>query len=170
MYKHRILTGMTSLLIAGTLGLAGCSTNTSGNNAASTGNATSNTTQSHTAKQNKNLTSATATLKPQNGSKVEGMATMTLNTKSHELTVVAELTGLKAGQKYEAVIYHKKSGKMTYNLNSIKADKHGDGVFTRVIKKVKKIPSTDSRLGVYQGRTNSKSLLASGDIKPAGKH
>jgi hypothetical protein len=168
MYKRRILTGMTSLLIAGTLGLAGCNTDTSAHNAG--GNATSNSTQSHTAKQNKNLTSATATLKPQNGSNVEGMATMTLNTKSHELTVVAELTGLKAGEKYEAAIYDNGSGKTIYNLKSIKADKHGDGVLTRVIKNVKKIPSTDSRLGIYQGKTTSKSLLASGDIKPAGKH
>jgi hypothetical protein len=167
MNTKRILTGVTSLLILGTLGLTGCSTNTSTSNAAS--GVSNSTSKSHTTTQNKNLTSATAALKPQSGSKVEGMATMTLNTKSHELTVVAELSGLKAEEKYEAAIYNTTSGKPIYDLKSFTADKHGNGLLNTVIKNVKEIPSTDSRLGIYRKGTTSASLLAYGDIKQARK-
>ncbi|CAM3776356.1 hypothetical protein ALPO108162_05015 [Alicyclobacillus pomorum] len=64
MNTKRILTGVTSLLILGTLGLTGCSTNTSTNNEAS--GVSNSTSKSHTTTHNKNLTSATAALKPQN--------------------------------------------------------------------------------------------------------
>lgn len=67
MNTKRILTGVTSLLILGTLGLTGCSTNTSTNNEAS--GVSNSTSKSHTTTHNKNLTSATAALMPQNGSK-----------------------------------------------------------------------------------------------------
>jgi hypothetical protein len=167
MYKRRILTGMTSLLVVGTLGLAGCSADTSTNNEASVvGNATSDSTQTHPATQHKFLTSAAATLNPDNGSQVTGAATMTLNTKTHELTVVAECSGLRAGEKYKAAIYSKTSDKTIYNLRSFTADKHGEGVVTTVLKNVKELPGTDTRIGIYRGTA----LLASGDIKRAGQH
>jgi hypothetical protein len=168
MYKRRILTGMTSLLVVGTLGLVGCSADRSTNNneVSAVGNSTSNNTQNHSALQHKFLTSAAAMLNPENGSHVTGAATMTLNTKTHELTVVAECSGLKAWEKYKAAIFDKTSDKTIYNLRSFTADKHGEGVVTTVLKNVKELPATDTRIGIYRGTA----LLASGDIKRAGQH
>jgi hypothetical protein len=167
-YKRRILTGMTSLLVVGTLGLAGCSTNssTTNNEVSVVGNSTSNNTQSHPSAQHKYLTSAAATLNPENGTQVTGAATMTLNTNTHELTVVAECSGLRAGEKYKVAIVNKTSGKTLYNLKSFTADKHGEGVVSTVFKNVKELPATNTRIGIYRGTA----LVASGDIKRGGQH
>jgi hypothetical protein len=168
MYKRHILTGMTSLLVVRTLGLAGCSTDTSTNNneASVVGNSALNSMQIYPAARHKYFTSAAATLNPNNGNQVTGAATMTLNSKTHELTVVAECFGLRAGEKYKAAIIDKRSGKKIYNLKSFAADKHGVGIVTTILKNVKELPATDTRIGIYRGTA----LLASGDIKRAGQH
>jgi hypothetical protein len=170
MYKQRILTGVTSLLVIGTLGLTGCSTGASTSNGASaSSNSSSYTMQSNN--QHRNEIRATVTLKSPSGDKSDGMASMTLNTKSHELTVVLEVSGLKPGGKYGVDIYNTVSHKTVYNLKPFTGDKQGDGLDTTVIKNVKEIPSTStaSQLGVYRAGSANTSPLVYGDIKQAGK-
>jgi len=164
MYKQRILTGMTSLLFLGTLGLTGCSTGASTNNGASA-SSHSSANATHANDQHENEKSASVTLKSPSGATAGGMASMTLNTKFHELTVVAEVSGLKVGVKYVAKIENTVSHQTTYDLKTFTADKSGNGLLNMVIKNVKEIPSTGSRLGIYQASKMGTSPLLYGDIQ-----
>jgi hypothetical protein len=87
-------------------------------------------------------TSAIVTLNPTKGSKVKGTATLTLDSKTHQLTVVVKATGFTPNSVHPEQIHNAKTGVVIYCLDNLTANKSGDAIATTVIRGVKSIPAT----------------------------
>lgn len=168
MIKSKLAAVTIPLVLVGSFALAGCGTtnntsttssnSSSSNSTSSTNNTTtSSTNTTGTGQSSKSTaTSQTASVKlaPVRSSKAMGSAKLTLNTKTHELTVIVKLTGLVPNSIHpehihSGVVPH--VGKVIYPLHNLVANKAGDATATTVIKNVKKIPSTGWVIDVHQG-------------------
>jgi hypothetical protein len=156
MIRNRIMTTVTSVLLLGTLGITGCG------RSSSTTNTTSGPSNHQSSAQAKYLTSATANLKSQSNPKTEGVATMTLDSRSHTLTIVAEVSGLEPGEKYKAAIENTKTSKTIYTLQTVKADKTGYVLFHSEEKDVKALPPSGSEIVVARADTKTQEPVVSG--------
>jgi hypothetical protein len=159
MIRNRIMTTVTSVLLLGTLGITGCGTSSS------TTNTTSGPSNHQVSKEAKYLTSAKSNLKSQSNPKIEGVATMTLDSRSHTLTIVAEVSGLMPGAKYKATIENSKTNKTIYTLQTVKADKTGSALFHNDEKDVKALPPSGSEIVVFaRADTKAQGPVVTGEI------
>ncbi len=174
----RVLKTVAGVIVAASLGLAGCGTDNTANNTSSSSTNQTATTAANTTKTDKNISlktnvnsSTTVTLSPSKDSKVNGTATLTLDPKTHELTVVVKASGLAPNSVHPVHIDSgttAKPGAEVYALANLTADKNGDATSTTVIKGVKNIPATGWVILIYQGPKDLK-VLASGDVKTITK-
>ncbi|WP_157076400.1 CHRD domain-containing protein [Alicyclobacillus kakegawensis] len=162
--NRKSLAVVAPLMMIATLGIAGCGTNSS-----PTTNTTSHATKSTAKPVSKTksraksvTTSAIATLNSTKGSKVKGTATLTLNAKTHQLTVTVKATGLAPGSVHPELIRSgttTKSGQVVYKLKNLTANKHGDADATTVVKSVKSIPASGWVINVNQASNQSHVLV-----------
>lgn len=172
----RALITAASVITIATLGLAGCGTSNSTNNTATSSSATQNTTSNTVSGDAKTVTkttskspvaSANATLISTKGSKVKGTASLTLDSKTHQLTVVVKATGFVPNSVHPEHIHSgttAKTGPVVYALGNLTANKSGDATATTVIKGVKSIPTSGWVINIHQS-TKDLTVLSSGDVK-----
>ena len=176
----KVLATAAGVIVAASLGLAGCGTDNTANNTSSASTNQTKTTAAKTTKADKNTAvkssanpSATVsvTLNPSKDSKVKGTATLTLDQKTHELTVVVKASGFAPNSVHPEHISTgttAKPGAEVYALANLTADKKGDATSTTVIKGVKNIPASDWVILVQEG-SKDVAVVASGDVKTTTK-
>jgi hypothetical protein len=168
----KALVTAASVIAVATLGLAGCGTSNSTNNtttsSSATQNTTSNTTSSAATKTitKSAATSATAILSSTKGAKVKGTATLTIDSKTQQLTVVVKATGFVPNSVHPEHVHSgttAKTGAVVYPLGNLTANKNGDATATTVIKGVNSIPTSGWVINIHQSTTDL-TVLASGDV------
>lgn len=174
----KVLATAAGVIVAASLGLAGCGTDNTANNTSSASTNQTATTAAKATKTDKNTdlktsanASATVTLSPSKDSKVKGTATLTLDPKTHELTVVVKASGFAPNSVHPEHIHTgttAKPGAEVYALANLTADKNGDATSTTIIKGVKNIPATGWVILIHQGPKDVK-VVASGDVKTTTK-
>ncbi|WAH39503.1 CHRD domain-containing protein [Alicyclobacillus dauci] len=176
----KTLATVASVITVATFGLAGCGTsnstsNTVGNITTNGSSVTQNSTSTSTSNAAKTgtksvaktaATSAIATLDSTKGNKVKGTATLSLNPKTHQLTVIVTASGLAPNSVHPEHIHSgttTKTGPIVYALGDLTANKSGDATATTVIKGVKSIPTSGWVINIHQS-TKDLTVVASGDV------
>lgn len=111
-----------------------------------------------------------AVLKGLKGNKAHGTATLTLDTKTHTMTVVLKVWGLAKDSKHPAHIHLFKDGKVgaiLYPFSVVVADAKGYATVTNVFHNVKAIDAGGWSVNVHENLKNY-AVIANGVVE-AGK-
>lgn len=193
----KLLAKTAGALVLVSLAVTGCGTTSSSNQTtsntattATSNSTTANQTMTNSTKANSTMSNSTnstmagngktsaatsdmamATLSPTKGSTVKGTATLTLNPKTHVLTVLIKASGLAPNSVHAEHIHSgtvAKTGPILYPLENLTANKSGDATSTTMIQNVKSIPTTGWVINIHESLKNFK-VLASGNVMVMSK-